>query len=488
MIVNTTTNTGHLKNNVVVYAGLDIDSDNFAFTSSIKNAQEQANVELESIEETIDSLKTLKPQCDKIDYALAASSGVLCGIIDIFLVGAPGESPLGRITDQWFTNRTKDFAKLCGWKGGNDKSAIGFLERKFRVPYDQRGAGDAGRIVSGMTPSNHHFKSLAHNPSLMGLFFSILDQFTNSSHFIGEDVFSTDGRITVISLEQADDKFELRGHNIPSKFFCAFVNWFGHLMSDVAGSSGSKGRGKGLPSPFWTWINDIVVIKNKLGFSASDFDKKIYDFAIEIFKEGYDVRFQSAQAIPVFVNEVITRLLYMIRRLMRYFSEVEKGKRDLKSMWAACNPFGNPTVRRMLTVAHGSFCLLDVADATIRGFIKGAGTFNPVEFIFRFNIPGFGRFAISIYGEVKDEIKYLQAAREVRFSERNKIIITDYIEGLRILSEKYDDKELKSFVEQLNIGEQVEEAFNKSVALAELRSVEKPLKTKKDIDNYFNPQ
>jgi len=112
--------------NVIISAEVKIEQSRFDFTSCIEDALEHAHAELFELQETIDSLDALKPQCDKIDYALAASSGALCGLVDLFLVGAPGESPLGDITDTWFTNRTRDFAKMCGWKGGNDKSAIGF--------------------------------------------------------------------------------------------------------------------------------------------------------------------------------------------------------------------------------------------------------------------------------------------------------------------------------------------------------------------------
>lgn len=203
----------------------------YDFTSSTVAALNQAELEIHNLDETIESIQCLKPNCYKLDYILAASSGALCGIIDIFLVGKPGESPLGDITDKWFANRTTDFAKLCGWedKGENSlSSAIRFLEKKFKIPYDQRGVGDAASFVFDLNPTNHHFKSLAHNPSLLGLFFSILDQFTNSSHFIsgGE----------LISLADAAGKFDLRGNNIPSKLFCAFANWFGHLISDMSGS------------------------------------------------------------------------------------------------------------------------------------------------------------------------------------------------------------------------------------------------------------
>ena len=150
-----------------IYLDLSIDDDGFDFATSIDDALAQAEAELVVLNETVESIKELKPQCDKLDYILAASSGALCGVIDIFLVGKPGESPIGDITDKWFANRTMDFAKLCH----PDKkefdsldSALRFLEKEFKVPYDQTGLGDAGRAVFGMNAKNHHFKSLAHNP------------------------------------------------------------------------------------------------------------------------------------------------------------------------------------------------------------------------------------------------------------------------------------------------------------------------------------
>ena len=182
-----------------------------------------------------------------------------------------------------------------------------------------------------------------------GLFFSILDQFTNTSHFV------SNGQL--ISLQKAKDNWELQGNNIPSKLFCGFANWFGHLMSDISGSESSarKGnRGMGIPSPLWTWVNDIIAIKAKLGLTAADTDRAINELALNIFEQGYDARFQTAQAIPVFLNELFVRLIYAVRRLFRYCSETPKGERSFELMWKKCEPFSNPTVKRMLTVAHKS--------------------------------------------------------------------------------------------------------------------------------------
>lgn len=468
-----------------IFLDLNIDDSGFEFSTSIADALAQAENELTTLNETIESIKDLKPNCDKLDYILAASSGALCGVIDIFLVGKPGESPLGDITDKWFANRTMDFAKLCHPKHKDFdslESALRFLEKEFKVPYDQTGLGDAGKVVFDLNAKNHHFKSLAHNPSLLGLFFSIIDQFTNSSHFV------TDGQL--ISLEKADEKWELRGNNIPSKFFCGFTNWIGHLVSDVSGSQSSARAGKrgmGIPSPLWTWTNDIIAIKAELNLPVTETDKAMNQLALDIFKEGYDARFQTTQAIPVFINEMLVRLIYSVRRLFKYFSDTRKEERSLSLMWQRCEPFSNPTVKRMLTIAHGTFCLVDIGDAVGRSFVVGGGTFNAVEFVLRLNVVGVGRFAISLYGETTRAFSYNSAKKEADFASRETVIVKNYIEGLKILSLKYDDKFLLMFIDDFEKSDAYTEAFEKSVSLAKLRDVpsDKILKDKDAIDRYF---
>lgn len=468
-----------------ILLNLSVEDGGFDFSTSIADAMAKAETKLVVLNETVDSIKGLKPDCDKLDYILATSSGALCGIIDIFLVGKPGESPLGNITDKWFVARTIDFAKLCNPEKKNFDSldsALRFLEKKFKVPYDQTGLGDAGKTIFDLTAKNHHFKSLAHNPSLLGLFFSILDQFSNTSHFV------TDGQL--VSLQQADEKWKLRGGNIPSKLFCGFANWIGHLISDVSGSSSSaaKGnRGTGLPSPLWTWTNDIIAIKAKLGLSVTETDKAMNELALNIFEKGYDIRFQTAQAIPVFLNELLVRLIYAIRRLFRYFSEIPKTERSFALMWKKCELFSNATVKRMLTVAHGTFCLVDVGDAVGRSLIAGGGTFNAVEFVLRLNVVGVGRFAISLYGETRRAISYNHAKKEFDFASKETVIVSNYMEGLKILAHQYDDHHLLMFISDFEKSDAYIEAFGKSVTLAEVRNVpvNRILKSKPDIDKYF---
>lgn len=472
----------------ILILDLENDSKVFKFDHSIIEAQSNAYYELEKIEykviENQRSLDVLTPDCDMLDYSLAASSGLICSILDIFLVGKPGESPIGTVTDNWFEDRIRDFAKLFNKNGKYDVSslsgAIKCLEEEFKIPYDQRGAGDAASIVFNLNPTNHHFKSLAHNPTLLGLFFSVLDQFSNTSHFVsGEEL---------ISLQDADGKFELSGSNIPSKFFCAFVNWLGHLISDVSGSSGSKGRGMGIPSPIWSWSNDIIAIKNKLNIPSSEFDSAFNQVALKIFEEGYDFRFQVAQTIPVLVNELIVRSFYSIRRCIKYFSSTVTTERSFREMWNVCEPFKNASVKRMLTIAHGAFCLIDAGDAIIRGFAAEGGYFNVAEFAMRVNIIGIGRFVVSLYGESTRGIERLDKKADLSFLIGERTIVQYYIEGLRKLAEMYDDNELLEFSRDFVESDSYKIAFEKTVKLAELRKVSEKdiLRTKKDIDSYFS--
>lgn len=206
-----------------------------------------------------------------------------------------------------------------------------------------------------------------------------------------------------------------------------------------------------------------------------------------MYKRGYDVRFQITQVIPVVITEVITRLMYSVRRLISYYENVEKENRSFKKLWEYCEPFKNPTVKHMLTIAHGTFCMMDIGDATIRAIIEGKGTFNVVEFALRLNIIGVGRFSVSVLGEVSRKIDYEKKKKELKNMLREEKVIKNYIEGLEILYELYDDKELLTFVEDLKDNKRYIEGFEKTVKLAEKRKVpeEKIIRSKDDIDKYF---
>lgn len=107
--------------------------DDYAFGSYIAQAVDAAQAELDQLDDIIALAERLQPECDQLDYALAAGSGALCGVIDIFCVGAPGDSKLQEPALQWMRRTMVTFAKLCGWSGEQSgiQSAVAFLATKF---------------------------------------------------------------------------------------------------------------------------------------------------------------------------------------------------------------------------------------------------------------------------------------------------------------------------------------------------------------------
>lgn len=86
------------------------------------------------------------------------------------------------------------------------------------------------------------------------------------------------------------------------------------------------------------------------------------ELTVRIYNESCDLLLQAAQMIPIFLNEIIARMI-------KYFKTQPQEDHSLKQLWISYEPFSNPTAKRILAIAHGTFCLADFGDATIRGFI-----------------------------------------------------------------------------------------------------------------------
>ncbi len=116
-----------------------------------------------------------------------------------------------------------------------------------------------------------------------------------------------------------------------------------------------------------------------------------------------------------------------------------------------------------------------------------ADFFNIAECLMRVNVVGIGRFTISLYGEANREMLRLSVQNELAFIQRERIIVSYYIEGLKQLANVYDDTTLLTFIEDFQNSEMYIEAFRKTVKLAEIRKVPENeiLKTKSDIDLFF---
>lgn len=399
----------------------------------IKDGLDEVNGTLSSnnkrLEELNKEIDRLTNHAAGIDYMVAVGSGVLAGIIDSFWVG---EFSLER-GKEWSTNKVNEFvvkiAKAQGYEGDNLQGAIRSLENSYGAPSDSNTSEFGGGL-------QHHLRDFAHHPTPVGLIFSLLTQFTGKAY--GTD---TDGLFKIVAVK----KTTLIGKDIPQKFLFGTVYWFFHMVSDMAGSSSNPGEGTGLPGPLLALAKELSAIPffknitmgdhslsawisklfNGTLLAKRDADGKITDPVRFDLRAEIGVAYElGRQAISVTLNECIVRGFYFIRRLtteikekdIRKFSELDRVD------WDRIMPFRNRTIVRMLTIATGTFTLIDLGDAAIRGGIKSGGNLAMFtkEFILRVNFVGIGRFAIAVGTDVTMGMKQnkLRNERMVILSEQ----------------------------------------------------------------------
>lgn len=349
--------------------------------------------------------------CDAYDFIAAGACGALGGLIDIFLVGTPIDD--GSILEPWanekIDNTVQRFAKRVGWdpKDPNNRDvahAIDFLEQKYKVNYDQANGSDVGHLFD-MNTRDHHMKSLAHSPSPVGLFFSLLNQFTSTACFV------SDGKLITVRT----DNFELVGHDVKSKLFCGIANWIGHIMSDIAGSSITRrysGDGMGVAIPFYELFQFCKFGK----FTVGEAQKDLAEISVEVFKQGYDARFGLALAVPVVVTDLTTRLVWALRRRFQYQAPLRQ-----------CVPSSaNDDLRIMLLTSSGTLCLFDGIDALVRS----GGGHNAVELFARMDLIAWARFATL---GLKEIVIRASLERDVDAIRENKLVIARYADSLEAL-------------------------------------------------------
>lgn len=377
------------------------------------------------------SIKT-DGSCDKYDYITAVACGAIGGLIDIFLVGSPLNSKLGNWTDEQVNKAVVSFAKKMGWNpsasnANNVKSAIGFLEHGsgkktnsfsgFKVNYDQRKPSDVDNKFV-IAPQTHHMMSLGHSPDIVGLFFSILNQFTNTSSFIA------DGKLITINTE----KFELYGGNFVMKLLCGIANWFGHIMSDVAGSSGAHTRGTGIVIPFYEMFGLCKFGK----LSSKEGIKDLAQLTQSAYNHGYDARFGLAMAIPVLVTDVAIRLIWGIRRYFQYGKPLKE-----------CLPIESKhsDLRVMLIFGQGTLCLFD----TIGAVSESGGC--ALTFFLHVNLVAWFRFVALVFKEIC--IRYEMSKNEQIEAPAYSCIISE----INICSNNSNDSDYENnhkFIEELD--------------------------------------
>ncbi len=430
-------------------------------TNELKQRMDQF---LREYEETQAEIERLTNHADGVDYATAVISGIVTGLIDVFVqISFDSKLKLSispdkkwdfekakAISNREINERITRFAKKVGledWAKKNNRdpnrleTAVEFLESKFPLPGD---GAYRNFMDKGITHKTHHLDDFCHHPTLVGLVSCIVVQFT------GNAAYWPSSNVKIRTAIEVNQYGNLVSDNPLGKVFSGIVNWFfnvaqtiknrrGHLFSDMSGSINSvkKGNdGMGLPGTFLSIAKELSTLPcfSKTSFAEDlrkayqngigDGNKQLDLGAINSLFTGasskLDLRTERAighelkqQAIPVMLNEVIVRGVYFIRQFIR---QMKQTRSLAKLDWKALILVRNRTIVRMLTISTGVLTAIDLAHATIKSLPEGPGFM--AAFVLRVNFVGIGRFAVALSSDVfmgisKSRLEVAMASAEV---------------------------------------------------------------------------
>ena len=348
------------------------------------------------------------------DYKMAAASGVVAGLCDAIFVG---KFSLDR-ANEWGSEKVNEFVvwvakQHSGFRGESLRDAIQFLEEQYPFVGDKYTAEFGGGL-------QHHLRDFSHHFSLEGLVFSILTQFTGKVYGTNQN-----GDFIAVPVEEQWFKEGLIGDTVCEKLFLGTVRWFFHMASDAPGSSSNPGQGTGIPGPFLSIIKELSalpVFKNAMdsGMGLRKLLSKMFNGTLfaQVDDEGRKVlrRFNlrteigivhvlGRQALPVLLNECLTRGCYFLHHLYLEMKNNEVDSLDDLSQldMGVVLPFNNSRVVRMVSIASATFTAVDLADAAIRAALVGilVRGFDGKLFLLKINYVGVTRLVFAIGVDVK---------------------------------------------------------------------------------------
>ena len=367
-------------------------------------------------------------KADRLDCLAAASIGVLSGILNVFwqkkfdIEGAR----------DWGAEKVEALvvkaAKSQGFKPKTDaeddtlRAAIRFLEEKFPLAADKATAEMGGGL-------QHHLRDFEHHPSPLGLFFSVLTQFTRRAY--GTD---TAGSFMVVDLP-ADAAI---GKNFNEKIAFGTVRWLFHLVSDMAGSSNTPGAGTGIPGPILSFLKELSALPffgnynidykgSEIAFSQ--YISKLFNGTAIRDEDGKPIRFDLraevgvidqalSQVKSVIANECIVRGYYFVSRLLTEIKQKEIASIADIGMVDPTRvlPHNNRALKRMMSISSSVFVAVNVGNAAIRAAAKSGGSKSAFAkgVLVRLNYFGIARMALAL----KDDAPYIAEDLKELIEER----------------------------------------------------------------------
>lgn len=352
------------------------------------------------------------PESYKVYYAVAAASGVVTGALSFVKLT---EAQLSKV-EEWKEKNWKPLiihsAELIGCKKKDYKSASKYL------------VNQAVKRLKKDNSAKEYMALLTAHPTMAGLIFSMLTQFSGKRCYITES-----GEIIL----KAVPKQYYLGSSNAEKIVASVMYWMFELAANQAESKRNLIDNLGLSGELLKKIKEFVNIpflqkipenREQAEEMFSSWLRSIIDGAelepddnadensklvVKLMKMALNL---SSDALPVLINECVVRSLYMVIRLC----DVVK-KRQITSFGQLREvtavevfPADDRLLSGMCLVASASFATINLSAAVLKG-LKAYKT-GDREFLQAFlaelNIPAIGRLIFACARDSKfwgDDIK-----------------------------------------------------------------------------------
>lgn len=355
---------------------------------------------------------------DRWDCAAAMASGVMTAALDVLWaedISIENAHDWGREKIEAFVIKT---ARMQGYKGIDLAGAVRLLEEDFPIGADKLTNEFGGGKY-------HHLRDFSHHPTLIGLLFSILSQFTGVN-------FGTD--VNGAFIHRAIP--EWKKPDLLSGVYNGSIVWFFHMVSDVAGSSSSiemVREGTGLPGPLLSLLKEFSSIpgirtlagKDENGrYNLSLLCSKLFQGTLFMEKNAageltrapirFDLRTElgimneavkSKQYVPILINEGIVCSFYTLSRLTRVLhSHPDQTQQELQELdLRQVLPGRGPALRRMRMIASTTFTAVDMGSAGIWAYLEHKGDPGGFALCFLQRINYFGLIRLGMAGSAELE-------------------------------------------------------------------------------------
>ena len=310
---------------------------------------------------------------DKYDRIIACSSGVLAASVDMITrtefgwdkAHGLGDRDVKKLINILASDDLGDFLNALRNKS-NTLSSIRKLE-KNKIKSDNYKKYEKSDKFGGA--NLHHLQDFAHHPTPVGLLCAILSEFTGGGYGTNNKGEFVPDKISDIEMDK-----------IPEIVFKGALKWALHLMSDIAGSSGSYecdviATGTGIPGPLLSTLKELSAIPGIRSIMGTDnesnyvFAKKCEDlFDGGILGTRFDYRTEIGikhiainQAFAVLLCEGILCAFYSVKQLWIDIKEKNiSSLEELKQLnFSEYLPWHSYKIKRLRTISSITFSAID---------------------------------------------------------------------------------------------------------------------------------